>query len=109
MKIVLSLLLSLASGTAAYADNYKVIGLNGSDLVFVWQSKQAHDEGLSLINSGVHKTNPEMVMRLLACLVPSGTTAIVTDMGFATHDILITEGDDAGCRGNIAMESLKRN
>ncbi len=93
--------------TSATAADFKVVGLSGTDSVFVWRDKAAHNEGLSLIAAGVHKSNPAMMMSLLACIVPSGSEAIVTDMGFATHDIMIISGENAGCRGNIPTESLK--
>jgi len=48
-------------------------------------------------------------MRLLSCIVPSGTGVIITDMGFATHDIMVIDGEKAGCRGNIPAEALKSN
>jgi hypothetical protein len=90
----------------ALASEGRLVGLNGSDVVFVWRSKADHDEGLSLINAGVHKSNPALLFPLLACIVPSGTKAIITDGGFATHDILVIDGESAGCRGNVAMESF---
>jgi hypothetical protein len=81
----------------------------GSGLrVPVFKNTQAHTEALKLMMAGVHKTNPPLVMQLIACMVPSGTMAIITDAGFATHDILVTSGEFAGCRGNIAMEDVQR-
>lgn len=101
----LAFALAPALALPAEALDGRVVGLGGADTVFVWKSADAHSEGLSLISAGVHKTNPVLVMQLLACIVPSGTSAIITDAGFATHDILITTGENAGCRGNIPMES----
>jgi|SRR6056297_356505 len=88
------------------AQDFRLVGLGGSDQVFVWKNKQAHDEALSLISANVHRSNPTLLVALLSCIVPSGTKAIVTDMGFATHDVMVVEGDSAGCRGNIPTESL---
>lgn len=94
--------------TSALANEYRLEPLGGSGQVIVWKSKDAHDEALSLIQAGVHKTNPAMVGALVACMVQGGTKAIVTDMGFVTHDILVVSGKSSGCRGNIAAEELGR-
>lgn len=103
---VIAICLLLASAQIVHGAEGRLIGLGGADIVFVWESKAAHDEGLSLINAGVHQSNPALLMELLACLVPSGTRAITTDMGFATHDIMVIEGESSGCRGNVAMEAF---
>ena len=104
-KFVLAGMLAIGFGSPALALDGRVIGLSGSDQVFVWKSKDAQREAMSLIQANVHNTNPGLVARLLSCIVPSGTSAIITDAGFATHDIMITSGPNAGCRGNIPMES----
>ncbi|MCZ8180344.1 MAG: hypothetical protein O9309_15075 [Rhizobium sp.] len=85
-----------------------VLGRSGSENVFVWNDSDAHSEAIKLVDAGVHRTNPMLLMRLLACIVPTGTRAIITDAGFASHTILITSGDDSGCRGVIAMEDVSR-
>lgn len=104
-KISLFLAFLAVTSGPAMALSGKVIGINGSDVVFVWKDKQSQTEAMSLIDAGVHKSNPALLMQLLACVVDSGTAAIITDAGFATHDIMVTEGPDSGCRGNIPMES----
>jgi hypothetical protein len=107
MKHLWAGLVALMLATPATAQDFHLVGLNGADQVFVWKSKKAHNEAMSLIAADVHRSNPALVMVLLACIVPTGTRAIVTDMGFATHDIMVVEGESSGCRGNIPMESLK--
>ena len=94
---------------SAFAADFKVVGMGGSDQVFIWKNKAAQSEAMSLISANVHKTNPTLVMSLLSCMVKSGTGVIVTDMGFATHDIMVVDGENAGCRGNIPTEALKSN
>lgn len=84
------------------------LGRGGANNVFVWRDSDAHSEAISLISAGVHNTNPTLVMRLLSCIVPAGTRAIITDAGFASHTILVTSGEDAGCRGVIPMEDVSR-
>jgi len=104
-KMLIAASVAIGCASPALALDGRVVGLGGTDQVFVWKSKDAQSEAMSLIQGNVHKTNPGLVARLLSCIVPSGTTAIITDAGFATHDIMITSGPNAGCRGNIPMES----
>lgn len=81
----------------------------GQGTVFVWRDGDAMDEGFKLIQAGVHKSNPTMVLQLLSCAVPSGTKAVITDAGFATHTIIVVDGDNAGCRGDVVTEDVDRN
>jgi len=83
------------------------LGRSGTDNVFVWKDSDAQSEAYKLIQAGVHNTNPALVFQLLACMVPRGTKAIITDMGFASHTILVTSGEHAGCRGVIPMEDAR--
>ena len=32
---------------------------------------------------------------------------MTTDAGFVTHDIMVIEGPDSGCRGNIPVEAFR--
>ncbi|MCY1704438.1 hypothetical protein [Pannonibacter sp. SL95] len=91
---------------SAAAQQFVLKDFTGAGAVWVWKDKAAHDEAMQLINAGVHKTNPMMVMVLVACIVDPGTKIIMKDMGFVTHDIMIVEGPKAGCRGNIPAEAL---
>lgn len=105
MRFALVLAIAVLS-TTAVAEGFRLKALPGSQLILVWQDKAAHDEALDLINAGIHNTNPWLVERLLACTVKPNTRVIVTDAGFVTHDIMVIEGPDAGCRGNIPAEEL---
>lgn len=95
-------------GTAAsvQAQEFYLKSMNGADTVWVWKDKASHDEAMQLINAGVHKTNPGMILTLLACVVEPGAQVIISDMGFVTHDIVVVSGSKAGCRGNIPAEEL---
>ncbi|MFN3506229.1 MAG: hypothetical protein ACK4ZU_02050 [Allorhizobium sp.] len=106
MKLKLFVAATLIATQAQAAE--VTLGRGGSDNVFVWRDGDAHSEAINLISAGVHNSNPTLVMRLLSCIVPAGTKAIITDAGFASHTILITSGDDAGCRGDIAAEDVAR-
>ncbi len=83
-------------------------GMNGAQTVFLYKDTTARSEGFKLIQAGVHRTNPAMLMSLMACAVDSGTRAIITSVGFATHDVMIIEGAASGCRGNVAAEEFHR-
>jgi hypothetical protein len=39
--------------------------------------------------------------------VESGAEVITTDAGFATHGIMIVEGDNAGYEGNVPREAFE--
>lgn len=103
--VILASILALLS-CPAWALDGRLVGLGGSNTVFVWRSSEAHGEALELIQAGVHNSNPALVAVLLACVVPSGTRAVTTDFGLVTHDIMVISGEDAGCRGNIPVESF---
>ncbi|QDC00380.1 hypothetical protein [Mesorhizobium sp. 8] len=94
--------------TSAMAEDYFLQAFGGANSIIVWKSSDAQSEGMQLIQAGVHKTNPAMVMKLVSCIEKPGTRVIITDMGFVTHDIMVIDGKDQGCRGNIAAEELGR-
>lgn len=96
----------IASTVPSFAQEYRLKSFGGATNVIVWRSSDAQSEGMKLIEAGVHKTNPELVARLVACFEKPGTKVIVTDMGFLTHDIMVVEGENAGCKGNIPREEL---
>jgi len=90
------------------AQDYRLKALPGADKVFVWKSKDAHNEGLSLIQAGAIQSNPMLVAVLLSCIAQPGAKVVMLDAGFATHDIMVIDGESSGCRGNIAAEALHR-
>lgn len=96
------------SASSASATEVQLVGMGGMDSVLVWQSRDAHTEGNRLISANVHRSNPALLMPLIACMVPSGTRAIITSVGFATHDIMVIAGPHSGCRGNIPAEAARR-
>lgn len=106
-RILLAAAALAALAGPALALSGTLVARGDSGKVFVWQSADAHSEAIKLIQAGVHQSNPALVLRLLACRPASGTKVVVTSAGFATHDVLIVDGPDAGCRGNIAREDLK--
>lgn len=69
--------------------------------VVIWKSQEAQNEARALIDGGVMQSNPEAVLRLVACVVPNGTELTVKYRGVATDDVLVTSGEFAGCEGNV--------
>jgi len=99
----------LVSCAVAFATEGRIVGLNGASMVVIWKDKKSNDEAMELHDAGADKTNPALLIPLVACIVPSGTKAIITTAGFATHDVMVIEGEHSGCRGNIVMEMFKRD
>ncbi len=79
---------------------------DGGANILVWVPGKM-DEAVKLLNAGVQKTHPELLLVLLACRVPAGTTAIVTDGGFFSSDVLVTSGQSTGCRGTVDNSNIK--
>lgn len=84
----------------------QTLGRPDLEEVFVWRDSAANSEGLRLIQAGVHQRNPELVLRLMSCIVKKGTKAVVLDGGFASSTILVTSGAHVGCRGVVHNEDL---
>lgn len=101
------LALTLLLSSPVFALDGRLVSPNGAPTVIIWKDKDAHDKALNLIDAGVAKTNPALLMPLIACIVPTGTRAVITSAGFATHDIMVIEGEHSGCQGNIPMELFK--
>jgi len=88
----------------AMAAAQTILGRGGQTNVFIWKDKDSFTEGLALVRAGVHETKPEMVFRLVACIVPVGTKAIILDGGYPTNKVVVIDGPKAGCRGDAAAE-----
>lgn len=72
--------------------------------VIVFTSKQAHSEAMRLINANA---DTSLLFRYIACIVPSGTPAIATERGIVVHQVVVSGGGSAGCRGVVASEFLR--
>ena len=107
MKFLSCLAAFYLSITTAYAQGIE-LGRDNSGTVFVWKNSEAYSKVIKLIQSGVHKSNPTLVMQQLSCMADPGDKAVITDAGFASHTIMVTSGKSAGCEGVIAMEDVKR-
>jgi hypothetical protein len=89
--------------SSAYSLECKLNGRGGND-VFIWKDSAAQSEAYKLVAAKVHETNPPLVMRLMSCIAEDGDNAIITNVGFASHSILVVSGKRAGCRGVVARE-----
>jgi hypothetical protein len=104
---LLTVTLVLLEAAPVRAAEGRLQALGGMSRVFVWRDKASHSEGLSLLQSG--ESNAMLLAPLLSCIAASGTRAVTTSVGVMTHDIVVVEGPEAGCRGNIPVEAFRRN
>lgn len=102
----LSLALLGLCAVDAEAQTRTLASPSGAKTIIVWKNEKAHSEGVDLIAAGVNKTNPAILLPLVACVVPAGAQAVKTDGGFFSSSITVTSGKEAGCRGTIANEYL---
>jgi hypothetical protein len=107
--IVSSSFLALTLVTPAAAQSPRVLEAfpPGSPTVFVFKAGKL-GEAMQLKNAGVWKTNPKVVVPLVACTVDPGTQVVVTDthMFSGYSEVVIVNGPAAGCRGEIYNEHL---
>jgi hypothetical protein len=100
--------LALASAFVALTAQYghaqerTLTGMNGAPNVIVWKNHHSLQQGTDLVSAGVGKKNPARIVGLIACIVPSGTSAIVTD----SSNVLVTSGEFSGCRGAVNVEAI---
>lgn len=106
-RIAIALAIAAAMAGPALASGQITLGRAGMDNVFVWRDDAAFSEAIKLIQAKVQDTNPALVLRLLSCIAKPGDHAVVTDGGFASSTILVIDGANAGCRGDIANEDIR--
>jgi hypothetical protein len=99
---------SMTTPTTTATDEHRLYPRDGAPGVIVWRSEKAHTEGQQLIRAGVNKTKPALLVPLIACIVDGGTRVLVTDAGMSTSDILVIEGANAGCRGNVSTQTFRK-
>ena len=102
--------LALASAFVALTAQYghaqerTLIGINGAPNVIVWKNHDSLQQGTDLVSAGVGKKNPARIVGLIACIVPSGTSAVVTD----SSNVLVTSGEFSGCRGAVNVDAIEK-
>jgi hypothetical protein len=79
-----------------------LIGHNGAPNVIVWKNHDSLQQGTEFVSAGVGKKNPALIVGLIACIVPSGTSAIVA----GSSNVLVTSGEFSGCRGVVDIEGI---
>lgn len=98
---------AIGMSASAFASGTTLVGIEGSETVFIWKDKASHSEAMKLVGAGVHQTNPDLILPLLSCIVTSGTEANITARGTVTDEVTITSGPNAGCHGNVATDAVK--
>ncbi|TIT24434.1 MAG: hypothetical protein E5W81_11780 [Mesorhizobium sp.] len=89
------------------ADDPALLGRPGMEQIYVWLNYESWSEGLALIRAGVHETDPQMVIRLLACIAKKGDHAVIVGRpSLAAKTILVIDGAHKGCRGFVTDEDL---
>jgi hypothetical protein len=96
-----SLAMILTSCTAAQAAEAKHLA---KPEVVIWKSQDAQTQASELIAAGIMQSDPDAVLRLVACVVPNGTELTVISSGDLTKDVKVTSGKFAGCTGNVKKE-----
>ena len=100
--------LAIASAFVALTPQYghaqerTLTAVNGAPSVIVWKNHHSLQQGTDLVSAGAGKKNSALIVGLIACIVPSGTSAIVTD----SSNVLITSGEFSGCRGAVNIEAI---
>ncbi len=79
-----------------------------AEMVFIWRDTAALREASRLINAGVHRTQPQLMMPLIACIVPNNTSVVQVDPGIFSSTVLVTSGQNVGCRGIAETEMFPR-
>ncbi len=76
--------------------------------VIVWRDGASMGEGIRLIDDGTARKNPALMFPLIACFVDSGTQVADTSGGMLSSTVLVEEGPQAGCRGDVDNSFLTK-
>jgi hypothetical protein len=97
-RIIAALAALLMYAGAALAQERTLTMSDPTDDVLVLRDSKAMDEFYDLVNAN-NLGDTELLAPLLACVVSSGTKAIVADGGYLSSTVLVTDGAEKGCRG----------
>jgi hypothetical protein len=109
-SLMLAAALVLIAASPALALEGRLVPLDSSGVVIAWRSKDAMDEGQSLIRA---KADARLAVPLIACAVKSGTRAVSTikteGSMFSGYALAVTviEGQFSGCRGFVMLKEFK--
>ena len=90
----------------AFAQQRTIKAFNGVEDAIVWKDGDAMSKGFSLIRGGVHRTNPSLLVPLIACFVHVGDHIVITDFGFGSSTIMVVDGKSTGCQGDLQTEFI---
>lgn len=88
----------------AWPQAVKLQNKDRTGVVFVLRDEKALSEAIALARAG--NKDISLLAPLVACVVPSGTPAIVLGRGIGYRDVLVTEGSEKGCRGAVVVEQV---
>jgi hypothetical protein len=112
MKVIMTTIVALVLATTSAASQTGAITLqdsSGNKVVAVWRSDKAMEQGRQLVQQGISKQKPELLLQLIACFVPNGTKASFTNTSFfsVSTEVLIVDGERAGCRGVVSANDIE--
>jgi hypothetical protein len=101
--VAILLLLILAVGTTRDAEAVE----NEKTSILVWKSANALNDGLALMRAGA---DARLITRLVACAPAPGSRVVLGsgDPGLYLREVIIVNGEWAGCRGVIPRENFKK-
>jgi hypothetical protein len=100
--LLLTLTTALSStGRVDAQERRDFVGLEpGQSEAIVWRSEASWDRGAALLKEG----RKDLAERHIACRVPGDTRAkLLGGYSHATHRVLILEGPNTGCEGNVKV------
>ena len=101
-----SMLVGISALSTPAAAQTKTLSMQDRSVdVWVFRDGAAMDKFAQLVNA--HVTDPELFAPLVSCFVASGTKVIVTDGGFFFSTVLVVDGPEKGCQGEVENEVLK--
>jgi hypothetical protein len=83
----------------------KTVGMKDKGDVWIFRDGKALSEFYRLINSKVYDMT--LIAPLISCTVPSGTKVVITDGGAFSSTVLVVDGQEKGCRGDVANERFR--
>lgn len=110
VKVLASLaLVSILSVVVEAAQSFSggyLVPLPGGESIVVWRDQAAMVEGLTLVANNVHRSNPAVLLPLIACVVDRGTRVVVTSAPKGYVTVVVVDGKNSGCRGLILQRNL---
>ena len=109
--VAIMLLLILAVGTARDAEAVEGVLVpfkeNEKTSILVWKSGKALEDGLALMRAGA---DAKLITRLVSCPPAPGTRVVLGsgDPGLYLREVIVVNGDWAGCRGVIPKENFRK-